>query len=689
LSQLAAMYRLPYGPLWPPVLSFIERHIEEMAAIDPAACARIAKLWLQLAEIAQVSGQPAAFIALRVAQTVVKKELCSRGHFEQGTAKTAYEALLAAARELPEEVSALVLKLAGRRTWDLAELPLSGVDIRFLGKWENHRDWIIPADEIVDGPPQSWADGPTASTPDAFQEVLLDSSNVNALLEKRPEVLAQALLAVLIDWPKSWPRSPHGHAAEHYGFQYVDQDFPPRYWKTPFLPFLRRRSECGLKRLIKLINFATERTCELLHSEFGVLPTLEIELNGEKTIWLGDQRVFSWNRYPLITVDTIGSALMALEKWLYEELEAGRSVDVAIETIFRESRSLAFVGVLLTVGKRFPALLRGPLKPLLFVVRLYDFDQRMVMRYNANGPNISEQKWEQEATRQWEMMEHRWLSLHDLCLQKLLIDPAWRDLLSEIRQAWLSNADNTSDNDERLLWLRWAAKFDPANWSTLQNAEGSNYFEFALPEHLRDQVGEELNAKRQVLFGAPMQCRKWITNQTRFNSEELERLWSFLQNVADWDEASLLTDDDRDLFGLADTVCGYIAVLVVSHRDWLRDYPDRLQWCRNRLFQIVENLRRRAYDSEDDPMDFRCDDFAAQAIVELWVEDQDSVEIRGAVAKLALSFPLQDGGAPLHPSGEIAATVRQVMARSRKPAFTLVSGEIIARSRRIPPGEDV
>ncbi len=219
---------------------------------------------------------------------------------------------------------------------------------------------------------------------------------------------------------------------------------------------------------------------------------------------------------------------------------------------------------------------------------------------------------------------------------------AWRGLLSEIRQAWLSNAESTSDNDDRLLWLRWAAKFDPANWSTLQNSEGSNYFAFALPEDLRDQAAEELIKKRHVLFSAPMQCRKWITNQTCFNSEELERLWSwlwsYLQNVADWDEASLLADDDRNLFSLADAICGYIAVLVVSHRDWLRGYPDRLQWCRNRLLQIMESLRPRTYDSKGDLMDFRCDDFAAQTIVQLWVEDQDSIEIRGAVAKLALSL---------------------------------------------------
>ncbi len=94
LSQLAAICRLPYGPLWPPVLSFIERHIEEVTVVDPLACARIAKLWLQFTELVQVSGHPAALIALRVAQTVAKAELSRRTHLERGTAKIAYEALL-------------------------------------------------------------------------------------------------------------------------------------------------------------------------------------------------------------------------------------------------------------------------------------------------------------------------------------------------------------------------------------------------------------------------------------------------------------------------------------------------------------------------------------------------------------------------------------------------------------------
>jgi hypothetical protein len=634
LAQLAAMYRLPSAPLWPPVLSFIERHIEEMTLIAPVACARIAKLWLEL--VVEGSAQPAASIAVRVAQIVVKSELSRRNRVEQGGAKIVYGALLAAARQLPDEVSDLVLKLAGRRRWEVTDLPLETVDPRFLGKWETYHDWIAP-DDFVDDPPQSWPDGPIASTPHDFQQVLLDSSSVKPLLDQRPEVLAEALLAVLIDWPKRWPRSPHGPAAEHYGLKYVENDFPPRYWKTPFLLFLRRHWEYGLKCLIKLINFATDRACELLQFEFSVRPSLEIELNGEKTTWLGDHRFFSWHRYPLITIHIIGSALMALEKWLYEELEAERPVDGAIETIFQESRSLAFVGVLLTVGKRFPALLLGPLRSLLSVPDLYDFDQLMSMQHNVNGPTVGEAEWEREATRQWEKMEHRRLSLHHLCLQKLLTDPKWQDSFSEIRRVWLSKAESASDNDERVLWLRWAAKFDPANLS-LQNSEGSSYFAFALPENLRDQAAEDLVAKRQVLFGAPMQCRNWIKEQRDFNSEELERLWANLQNLAEWDEASLLRNDDGDFFRLADAVCGYIGVLIVLHLDWLREYPDRLQWCCNRLLQIVENLQCRPYDSEDDPMDFRCDDFAAQAIVQLWAENQNSTEIRNAVAKLALSF---------------------------------------------------
>jgi hypothetical protein len=636
LSQLAAICRLPYRPLWPPVLSLIERHIDEMTAIDPAACARIAKLWLELANAAQGSGQPAASIAVRVAQSVAKKALSRSSRLPADTVKTAYEALLSAARELPDQVSTLVLKLAGRQRWDTSELP-SDVNARFLGKWERARGGFIPPQEIVDEPPQSWPDGPTASPLNEFREVLLDPSNCGALLERCPKTLEEALLAVLISWPKSRLRNPRDLRAEKHGFQFVRNDFPPRYWKTPFLSFFRRHSEYALECLIKLVNFATDRTCDQLQVELGVCPSIQIELDGEKAIWIGDQRVFAWHRYPMITIDTIGSSLMAFEKWLYEELEARRSVDVAIATILRRSRSVAFLGVLLTVGKKFPQLLVGPLRPLLFIRDLYLFDQRLVMYRNVNSPSVGEGRWQREAILEWEKMEHRGLTLHDVCLHKFRIEPSWRELFSEVRATWILNAEATEKKEERLEWLRWAARFDQANWSTQQNPDGTVYDQFALPKELEDQQAEKLHTERADLLSAPIQCRELLSKQTKLKTDELEQLWKHLKEVAAWNDESVLQEDERDAFSFADAVCGYIAVLVVSHQDWLRGHPDRLEWCKQRLLQIVQAPPPLCYYSKEDVMD-HFDDFASQAIVELWADEPDSIEIRAAVAKLALSF---------------------------------------------------
>ena len=275
-TWITATYRIPYAPLWPPVLNFVERHIDKLIEIDPLNCARIAKLWMQRSEWLQISSQPAAFIGLHVGRAAAKLALSRTGRFDRPVYAAAFEALLAAARELPDEVSDLVLKLAGRRSWDLSEFSPSDVDPAFLGIWRTYNDSIIPPDEIVDDPPQSWTDGPRAATVSEFQSVFLEPSNSYLLIQQRPEVAAEALLALLIAWPKSTPRFPGSHIRNH-GLQYVSHEFPARYWKTPFLPLLRRHPEYGINCLIKLVDFATKRTCDRLESDLGMRLGLEIE----------------------------------------------------------------------------------------------------------------------------------------------------------------------------------------------------------------------------------------------------------------------------------------------------------------------------------------------------------------------------------------------------------------------------
>ena len=58
-------------------------------------------------------------------------------------------------------------------------------------------------------------------------------------------------------------------------------------------------------------------------------------------------------------------ALMALEKWMYDRIDAGEDIASAVTCIMTKSESLAFAGLLLTIAKRKPELLIGPLSPLL------------------------------------------------------------------------------------------------------------------------------------------------------------------------------------------------------------------------------------------------------------------------------------------------------------------------------------
>jgi hypothetical protein len=63
---------------------------------------------------------------------------------------------------------------------------------------------------------------------------------------------------------------------------------------------------------------------------------------------------------------------MALEKWLYDEVEAGRSIAKWVQHIYDRAESLAFAGVLVALGMKYPGLFTKELQPLLGNSHLYE-----------------------------------------------------------------------------------------------------------------------------------------------------------------------------------------------------------------------------------------------------------------------------------------------------------------------------
>jgi hypothetical protein len=65
---------------------------------------------------------------------------------------------------------------------------------------------------------------------------------------------------------------------------------------------------------------------------------------------------------------------MALEKWLYMQLDEKRPIGDTVRLLLRSSNSLAIVGLLIAVGKKAPALFLDELLPLLAVPEFYRWE---------------------------------------------------------------------------------------------------------------------------------------------------------------------------------------------------------------------------------------------------------------------------------------------------------------------------
>ena len=90
-------------------------------------------------------------------------------------------------------------------------------------------------------------------------------------------------------------------------------------------------------------------------------------------MWTGDMFVFGWNRGLSLKAVQVECALMALEQWLVSEIENGKGIAPWVQYLFEHGRSVAFAGVLVSVGLKFPALFAKELQPLLGNFYVYDW----------------------------------------------------------------------------------------------------------------------------------------------------------------------------------------------------------------------------------------------------------------------------------------------------------------------------
>jgi hypothetical protein len=640
---LAHALRVPYWPYWAPMLMALHAHRDDVIRHASHEAASACALWLRATPVEITPGQamPWRKEAAELAVVIAREVQARNEEASDGSDRTVYEATLYAATDLPDEVAALCLEVAKRR--ELSPEVKARVQETRRKRGEQQQQSQKPARKAkapVMGFPRGrlnppWPDGPQSRVDHHFQDACLDGTAFSKLSEARPDVALEVLLAVCIEEPQ---HDDYGRSSlmEDTGLAHWRRADPPMYFRGPFLQFLRVAPEQGITFVLRLVNFATRRC---VGDQVG--QTLEID--GQPKVWLGDNRVFRWHHdWPLTHGALLHSALMALERCFYEQIDAGRDVEDAARRIVAGSESVAFAGVLFDVGKKMPSLFAGALRPLFssWVLWCWDFQ---VSNLRSNGQAASLGSWWRQPQqviklgREWYAMPHRrdvLLALDGAIPRTMLSKPEFWSFFEEVRKRWKVALDAGKDPEHLGPLIE---RINPENYTFSPEGEP---VDFQWPDAMAREHKEQLReiALGQILTQFPFGCRKALAAGKPLPDSQLLPLFQWLQSL-ETNPPELPAQGGEPIQRLENLMLGGIAVLVVLHLDWLLQDASRIAWCRSRLEAVQSNPPPPSkFDSEFAVGDDRWDDFAAECGISLLVADRSDPLARKLVAQGVMGY---------------------------------------------------
>ena len=649
-DNVARHYRLPIVSLWQPFVSFLIANPEEATEFLPVTLAELAVMWGQLEEYLGIHWRPFAEIILLNGEKELKREVAGAYCHDRGVGSLGsnnnsrvkiYSAAIRAASQNPDRAATLALKAAGRKEWDENDLEALAND-GWRGKWHegpfsgNRGSYVIH-------PVEAWPEGPRRSISRDFYQAWFEGNESIPLFRKFPDIACEVTLAFLIEWPKREIRIPSKVIGiDRHGFRFEPAHLKSAFWtEGPFIRYLRCDWRPSVELVVRLVNFATDRYEEWWTLSPRVKP-ITINTPEGKRVWKGNHQVFAWNRYHMNTPKVITCALMALEKWFDERIEADESVTNAIELMFRKGRSLALAGVLISIGKRHPALFTMALKPLLFVRELYNLDFTAVQQYNGLGTwSLGDGEFISKMKREWDNLSGRKTWLKDECRNWMLTRPEFKTIFIEVSSSFSQAAgmlsEETAERDNLILL---AVELNPKLWTRRELKDGRiEFFNEKLSE-LRDVEGEKDNRLNLALLHVPRQCAKLLKERPKLGDTDFLALWDQLQDQEISERAEKLAKEDLDAADLLDPCharAGMIAVLVCLGEKWARQDPSRFDYLDEEARKILRDPPDTlAFTPEDNHDDY--EGFLARVAVRRWAANPDESEWRGAVGSFVTSY---------------------------------------------------
>ncbi len=642
-DQLAAWFRIPLVIYWYPALRVLSRHAQDVATHTLREAAEACVLWLKTMPPGMPGRREAAALAIALAHEA-QGRLAEDTHFTEKS-QAIFEALLNAAPEFPDEVAQIALELAERRpepqhakerrrAFQTREAQLRAEWRRGDPEPRRKPTAVFPSRSLGEMRAQA-PDGPMRAVCDGFQSAVLDGLGLRALVGARPAAAREVLLAVCIEEPIHIdPYNDRPFIFRRCGLADWRRGYPSIYWKGPFLPFLQQQPAEGLDAIVGLVNFATDQWLEALagpnvddevRTRFG----FELATTDGTITWTGDGNVLGWHRSMSLDAPAVECALMALEKWLYDEMEAGRDVTKWVEFIFRHGRSLAFAGVLISLGLKHPRLFTRELQPLLSNYYVYQWQLQWAVSEQQEVWAIGLSNLDRQLVSiavAWHRLPHRRSVLQDLAQWLMLRNEETAVFLAQCRPTWLKLLDSTKDN-KRTLEL-FLARFNSANYTKTPQSDGSVLVEMHLPAHLQAETQGRHEASTLNLLSLSLagRSRRLLRDEEHLSPEDVGTFASTLQRLHHWRPADLDASEKRYRMN---SIAGGIAVLIIQHREWLSENPSVEQWCLDTVRTISPS-----YDEHDSPasvMDHTAESFLGEIGVALLCERDDEWVLRMVV----------------------------------------------------------
>lgn len=601
--HMEAQYRAPIIVRWPSVVRFLAAHRDRIASLMSPVVARLCERWLATTPVELAPGVPMPFrkelaeIAVATARALQVGQ-GKRIIFLDDSEKPIYSAALAGAPDIPDEVSEWALEMAQRKEWradiiaQIAEHEEKQVReraerLRTDPVYRMRQERLARAATFIPSarelPP--WPFGPQERVERDFRECCTRSPALISLMRNRPAVAAEVLLATIIE---DSPKEEYGVSYrfdEQFGLEFDQDSYPTAYWKSPFYAFLQVNPDVALGALIALVDFCTERwQHEMQRHERGRVSIALTLRSGTQKEFAGNHAVFDWAQENSTHAGQLHSALAALEKWLCVSI--GRDVDVSpyIERLLGESHSVAFLGVLLNVGKFRPALFEGVLRPLLAHQSLYFWDK---YRLDALQYRFDAATWARQGetifqmAREWWSAAYRRVELRAVAARLVAFKPEVVAFLAAVIKQW-----ELPEHEKSALELRMLqAELDRNNYN--EDPEGvSGRMLFQYPESLQRDVASYQQAAEPTLrtLMLPHQCGEVLRKSAELTAEQADGLAVFLSAPSSGVNTDVKEEDQRIArIAVAST-------LIVRARPWLDTRPQVRDSARATVSAVIDQI---------------------------------------------------------------------------------------------------